>query len=40
MSNGGLEESQGALDRLFEVLERQSQQIENVLQNQAEMKVV
>lgn len=47
MGSGGFEESHGVqhsvtgtLERLFEVLEKQSQQIENVLQNQTEMKVL
>ena len=30
----------GTLDRLFELLQKQSQQIENVLENQAQMKVL
>lgn len=30
----------GTLDRLFELLQNQSQQIENVLENQAQMKVL
>lgn len=42
MDNGGLEEPEVATrqDRLFELLEKQSQQLESVLQNQTEIKVV
>ncbi len=45
-SSSGLEEPHGAsvgagtLDRLCELLQKQSQQIENVLDNQAQMKVL
>ena len=41
-SSSGLEEpvGTGTLDRLFELLQKQSQQIENVLENQVQMKVL
>ena len=41
-SSSGLEEPAraGTLDRLLELLQKQSQQIENVLENQVQMKVL
>lgn len=39
-NTGGQEGSQRTVKDLFELLEKQSEQTENVLQNQAQMKVL